>query len=116
MFTQGAIWNIDSFDQWGVELGKVLAQRIVPELESSDRAGARARQLDQRADPALPQIEERRMNHAAVCKAQQTRKIRTQSGFIAALDQSGGSHAERAARSTASRTAAWYGDERDVRR
>jgi glucose-6-phosphate isomerase len=36
VFTQGAIWNIDSFDQWGVELGKVLAQRIVPELESAD--------------------------------------------------------------------------------
>ncbi len=34
VFVQGAIWNIDSFDQWGVELGKVLAQRIVPELES----------------------------------------------------------------------------------
>ena len=34
VFTQGAIWNVDSFDQWGVELGKVLAQRIVPELES----------------------------------------------------------------------------------
>ena len=34
IFTQGAIWNIDSFDQWGVELGKVLAQRIIPELES----------------------------------------------------------------------------------
>jgi glucose-6-phosphate isomerase len=33
VFTQGAIWNIDSFDQWGVELGKVLAQRIVPEME-----------------------------------------------------------------------------------
>jgi len=33
VFTQGAIWDIDSFDQWGVELGKVLAQRIVPELE-----------------------------------------------------------------------------------
>ena len=33
-FTQGVIWNIDSFDQWGVELGKVLAQRIIPELES----------------------------------------------------------------------------------
>ncbi len=33
-FTQGVIWNVDSFDQWGVELGKVLAQRIVPELES----------------------------------------------------------------------------------
>ncbi len=35
VFTQGVIWNIDSFDQWGVELGKVLAQRIVPELEST---------------------------------------------------------------------------------
>jgi glucose-6-phosphate isomerase len=35
VFTQGAIWKIDSFDQWGVELGKVLAQRIVPELEST---------------------------------------------------------------------------------
>src|SRR5271157_416015 len=34
VFTQGTIWNINSFDQWGVELGKVLAQRIVPELES----------------------------------------------------------------------------------
>src|ERR1700730_9633098 len=35
VFTQGAIWNIDSFDQWGVELGKVLAQRIIPELETT---------------------------------------------------------------------------------
>ncbi len=35
VFTQGAIWNIDSFDQWGVELGKKLAQRIIPELEST---------------------------------------------------------------------------------
>jgi glucose-6-phosphate isomerase len=35
VFTQGAVWNIDSFDQWGVELGKVLAQRIIPELHSS---------------------------------------------------------------------------------
>jgi len=34
VFTQGAIWNIDSFDQWGVELGKALAARIVPELET----------------------------------------------------------------------------------
>jgi glucose-6-phosphate isomerase len=33
IFTQGAIWSINCFDQWGVELGKVLAQRIVPELE-----------------------------------------------------------------------------------
>ncbi|HEY1677809.1 MAG TPA: glucose-6-phosphate isomerase [Candidatus Sulfotelmatobacter sp.] len=35
VFTQGAIWHIDSFDQWGVELGKVLATRIIPELQSS---------------------------------------------------------------------------------
>jgi len=34
VFIQGAIWNVDSFDQWGVELGKILAQRIIPELES----------------------------------------------------------------------------------
>jgi glucose-6-phosphate isomerase len=34
VFTQGTIWHIDSFDQWGVELGKVLAQRIIPEIES----------------------------------------------------------------------------------
>ncbi len=34
VFTQGAIWDINSFDQWGVELGKALAQRIIPELES----------------------------------------------------------------------------------
>jgi glucose-6-phosphate isomerase len=36
VFTQGTIWHIDSFDQWGVELGKVLAGRIIPELESAD--------------------------------------------------------------------------------
>ena len=36
VFTQGVVWDIDSFDQWGVELGKVLAQRIIPELENSD--------------------------------------------------------------------------------
>jgi glucose-6-phosphate isomerase len=36
VFTQGTIWNIDSFDQWGVELGKVLAKRIIPELESAE--------------------------------------------------------------------------------
>jgi glucose-6-phosphate isomerase len=34
VFTQGVIWGIDSFDQWGVELGKALASRIIPELES----------------------------------------------------------------------------------
>jgi glucose-6-phosphate isomerase len=35
VFTQGVVWQIDSFDQWGVELGKALAQRIIPELEST---------------------------------------------------------------------------------
>ena len=34
VFTQGTIWQIDSFDQWGVELGKVLAQCIIPEVEN----------------------------------------------------------------------------------
>jgi glucose-6-phosphate isomerase len=38
VFTQGTIWKIDSFDQWGVELGKVLAQRIIPELESPEES------------------------------------------------------------------------------
>jgi glucose-6-phosphate isomerase len=38
VFTQAAIWNVNPFDQWGVELGKVLAQRIVPELESRTKA------------------------------------------------------------------------------
>jgi glucose-6-phosphate isomerase len=36
VFTQGTVWGIDSFDQWGVELGKVLAGRIIPELQSKD--------------------------------------------------------------------------------
>ena len=38
VFTQGAVWHIDSFDQWGVELGKVLAMRIIPELEGNAEA------------------------------------------------------------------------------
>ena len=38
VFTQGAIWGIDSFDQWGVELGKALAARIIPELETSEES------------------------------------------------------------------------------
>jgi glucose-6-phosphate isomerase len=37
VFTQGVAWNLDSFDQWGVELGKVLAQRIIPELSGPER-------------------------------------------------------------------------------
>ena len=36
VFTQGAIWGIDSFDQWGVELGKVLAKKIIPELRAPE--------------------------------------------------------------------------------
>jgi glucose-6-phosphate isomerase len=40
VFTQGTIWNINSFDQWGVELGRQLAQRIIPELESQGEPGA----------------------------------------------------------------------------
>jgi len=38
VFTQGTVWQIDSFDQWGVELGKVLAERIIPELKNADGA------------------------------------------------------------------------------
>ena len=37
VFTQGTIWRINSFDQWGVELGKALAQKIIPELENARR-------------------------------------------------------------------------------
>ncbi len=39
MFTSGAVWGINSFDQWGVELGKVLAQDIEPRLASGDVSG-----------------------------------------------------------------------------
>ena len=59
VFTQGAIWHIDSFDQWGVELGKVLAKRIVPELTSDAETRARARQLDQCVDQAISSDEGR---------------------------------------------------------
>jgi len=49
VFTQEPFWQIDSFDQWGVELGKVLAQRIIPELESpaesNHRWGMTARRI-----------------------------------------------------------------------
>ncbi len=62
VFTQGAIWGIDSFDQWGVELGKELADSDHPELEARGRAEARPRHLDQRADPALPREPFRRVN------------------------------------------------------
>jgi len=39
VFVQGVVWDVDSFDQWGVELGKVLAQKIIPELSSEDELG-----------------------------------------------------------------------------
>ena len=38
VFTQGVVWGINSFDQWGVELGKALAKRIVPELDRRARS------------------------------------------------------------------------------
>ena len=61
VFTQGVIWNIDSFDQWGVELGKVLANRIVPELASATDPEADSRQLDQRAHSPLPPLAQDRV-------------------------------------------------------
>ncbi len=54
VFTQGTIWGIDSFDQWGVELGKVLAKRIIPELAALGRARTAARRVHERADPPVP--------------------------------------------------------------
>ncbi len=54
VLTQGVIWGINSFDQWGVELGKALAQKIVPQLSAEGRARARPRQLHQRPHPPLP--------------------------------------------------------------
>jgi glucose-6-phosphate isomerase len=57
VFTQGAIWGIDSFDQWGVELGKVLAQRIIPELES---AGAPQLKHDSSTNTLIARYRERR--------------------------------------------------------
>ncbi len=52
VFTQGAVWNIDSFDQWGVELGKVLAQRIIPELERPEPELERP-ELENQEEPEL---------------------------------------------------------------
>jgi glucose-6-phosphate isomerase len=53
VFTQGAIWRINSFDQWGVELGKALALRIAP-ARVRRRTDAQSRQFDGIADPSLP--------------------------------------------------------------
>jgi glucose-6-phosphate isomerase len=57
VFTQGVIGNIDSFDQWGVELGKVLANRIIPELES---AGEPQLAHDSSTDALIRRYRERR--------------------------------------------------------
>ncbi len=53
VFTQGTIWNIDSFDQWGVELGKVLAQKIIGELASPTEPKDGPRQLDHQPHPQI---------------------------------------------------------------
>ena len=54
VFVQGTIWDIDSFDQWGVELGKQLAQQHHPRADVRVGAGAHARLVHQRPDPSLP--------------------------------------------------------------
>ena len=54
VFTQGTIWGINSFDQWGVELGKVLAGRIADELAAPQAPPPSPRQLHQRLDTPLP--------------------------------------------------------------
>ena len=59
VFTQGAIWQIDSFDQWGVELGKALANQIAPELEAAAEPELQPRLVDQCPDPPLPVAEGR---------------------------------------------------------
>jgi glucose-6-phosphate isomerase len=61
VFTQGAIWNVDSFDQWGVELGKVLAQRIIPELE---RAGEPTRAHDSSTNALIRRYRKQRKAQA----------------------------------------------------
>ena len=50
VFVQGTVWSVNSFDQWGVELGKVLAKKVAGELAADKRARPQARQLDQRSD------------------------------------------------------------------
>ncbi len=55
VFTEGAVWGIDSFDQWGVELGKVMARQLAPALTDADAPGpGRSGQLDGRPGPGLP--------------------------------------------------------------
>ena len=58
MLTEGIIWGLDSFDQWGVELGKVMARQLSPLLESSDAVA----QLDVDVDPSTLSMIERYRN------------------------------------------------------
>ena len=69
VFTQGAIWVINSFDQWGVELGKVLAQRIVPELEAAEEPELRTMRRRTRSSAATggSAFSSRGGNPAAAC-------------------------------------------------
>ena len=60
VFTQGVIWDINSFDQWGVELGKVLAQRIIPELTAAREPALRH---DNSTNTLIYRFRERRRAH-----------------------------------------------------
>jgi len=79
-FTQGAIWHIDSFDQWGVELGKVLALHIVHRTRKQNRAQAWSRQFDECADPPLPQAQRTLMtvDHSAIGRLEANRRRKRQ--------------------------------------
>ena len=55
MFVEGVIWGIDSFDQWGVELGKTQAKQLLPVLTEDASPRHAVRQLHRRAGPPLPQ-------------------------------------------------------------
>src|SRR5262245_56158610 len=94
VFTQGVIWNIDSFDQWGVELGKVLAQRIIPELESAAEPtlghDSSTNNLIRRYRVQKDTVPARGVRERGDFE-EQLHKMKTHPGFIAALDQSGGS-------------------------
>jgi fructose-bisphosphate aldolase class 1 len=90
VFTQGTIWSINCFDQWGVELGKQLAQRIIPELESKKEP---ALTHDSSTNTLIRRYRKWKgevMNTSTI-NEQQLQKMKSHPGFIAALDQSGGS-------------------------
>ena len=82
VFTQGVIWNIDSFDQWGVELGKVLAQRIIPELESKDEPKLAHDSSTNNLITLLPEIEENDLTSST----DERRQEASICGFVASQD------------------------------